>query len=121
MKNTSFAVTEGWPHDLSITNYIVDVVEDGELLAQTIQAIWSTNRGEWSLNKEEGIDIYLILGKRPDRDAIRAEMEEALEKIRPTASIVEFVMETDRKSRHAMLTVRIQDGEQEYTVPLEYD
>ena len=121
MKSTSFAVTEDRPHDLSITDNVIDMAEDGELFAQKIQAVWSTNRGEWSLNKEEGIDMHLILGKRLDRDAIRAELEEALEKIRPTASIVEFGMETDRKTRHAVINVRIQDGDQEYAVPLEYD
>ena len=121
MKSTSFAVTEDWPHDLSITDNVIDMVDDGYLLAQKIQAVWSTNRGEWSLNEEEGIDRYVILRKRPDEDEIRAELEEALERISETASIVEFDMTTDRASRHAVITVRIQDGDTEYAIPLEYD
>ena len=33
MKNTSFAVTDDWPHDLSITNDVIDMAEDDALFA----------------------------------------------------------------------------------------
>lgn len=34
------------------------------MLRQTMKTVLSTNKGEWSLNVNEGIDIYNILGKR---------------------------------------------------------
>ena len=121
MKSTSFAVTDSWPHDLSITDNAIDMVDNDDLFVQKLQAVWSTNRGEWTLNKGEGIDRHLILRKRPDENEIRAELEEALEKISDTAAIVEFEMEMNRETRNAVITVRVQDGDTEYAVPLEYD
>ena len=121
MKNTSFAVTEDWPHDLSITDDVIDMAEDDALFAQKIQAVWSTNRGEWSLDPAEGINRYVILQKNPDQDEIREELEEALEAISPSAHIVEFSMDVDKETRHAVISVRIQDGAKDYVIPLEYE
>ena len=121
MNNTSFAVTDTWSHDLSITDNAIDMADDDALFAQKVQAVWSTNHGEWSLNTQEGIDRYVILGKNPDEDAIRDELEAALEMISESAHITEFSMEMDKAARHAVITVRIQNEGKEYEIPLEYD
>lgn len=39
------------------------MIEDNELLRQTVQTVLSTNKGEWVLNKDEGINYRNILGK----------------------------------------------------------
>lgn len=121
MKSMSFAVTGDWPHDLSITDNVIDMAEDEALFVQKVQAVWSTNRGEWNLDPSEGIDFHAILRKMPDEDEIRAELEAALETVSETAAIVEFSMDIEKTSRHAVITARIQDGGNEYAVPLEYD
>lgn len=121
MKSTSFAVTTDWPHDLSITDEAIDMAEDDALFAQKVQAVWSTNRGEWDLDPSEGIDFHVILKKNPDRDEIREELQAALETVSSSAHIVEFSMDIDKETRRAVITVRIRDGAKDYTVPLEYD
>lgn len=121
MKSTSFAVTSDWPHDLSITDGVIDMTEDEELLVQKIQAVWSTNRGEWTLAPSEGIDFQTILRKSPDQDEIREELESAMEQVSTTAHITGFSMDVDKQTRHAVISVQIQDGGKDYVVPLEYD
>ena len=39
------------------------MIEGNELLKQTVQSVLSTNKGEWVLNRDEGIDFKNILGK----------------------------------------------------------
>lgn len=39
-----------------------------ELLAQTVRQVLSTNKGEWFLNQEEGINFKNLLGKTGKSD-----------------------------------------------------
>lgn len=57
---TGFRLNNG---DLVITNGEIELVENSELKAQTIQQVLSTNKGEWLFDTEEGIDFDVILGK----------------------------------------------------------
>lgn len=116
----SFAVTDSWPHDLRIEDHQIQMVSDEELFVQKLQAVWSTNKKEWSLNQEEGIDFYTILTKNPDDDLIRAELENMLEKLSSTAKIVSFDTIADKSTRHMIIDVKVQDGDKTISVPLEY-
>ncbi len=109
MKSMSFGVTPDWPHDLSITEGVIDMAEDDMLFVQKVQAVWSTNLGEWRLDPSEGVDFHTILRKGPDQEEIRGELEAALEQISPTARITEFSMSVDKETRHAVIEARIQD------------
>lgn len=117
--STSFSVTDNWPHDLEIEDNEIQMVTDEELFRQKLQAVWSTNKGEWSLNKSEGIDFHVILTKNPDEDEIRTELETALEKVSSTAEIASFsvVVGDDRKG---VILVQVLEGGSEVTVPLEF-
>lgn len=116
----SFSVTDAYPHDLLIENGQIQIVSDGELFAQKLQAAWSTNKGEWSLNKNEGVDFHAVLTKNPDENLIRMELETMLSKISATARIASFETVKDRETRHMVITVTVQDGDAEITVPIEY-
>jgi hypothetical protein len=50
-------------NDVEIRNNHVQMIEGDELTAQTVQCVLSTNKGEWFLNPEEGINFRAILGK----------------------------------------------------------
>ena len=49
--------------DVVIEKNQIQMVENNELLRQTVQCILNTNKGEWPLNEDEGINFYNILGK----------------------------------------------------------
>ena len=49
--------------DVVIKENQIVMVGEKELLRQSIQQVLGTNKGEWSLNKEEGVNFYNILGK----------------------------------------------------------
>lgn len=116
----SFSVTDAYPHDLLLENGQIQIVSDGELFAQKLQAAWSTNRGEWSLDKNEGIDFHAILTKNPDENLIRMELETMLSKISDTARIATFEIMKDLETRHMVITVTVQEGDAEIVVPIEY-
>ena len=44
----SFSLTDTAPYDLRIEDNVVQMARDEALLAEKLQAVWSTNRGEWS-------------------------------------------------------------------------
>lgn len=50
--------------DISITNNEIDMIEEGELTAQTISTVLATNKGEWLFDKNEGINFDNIFGKK---------------------------------------------------------
>ena len=118
MTGTSFAVTGTAPHDLLIEDNEITMVSGDSLFVQRLQAVWSTNKGEWSLDKQEGIDRYVILTKNYDEDSIREELEAALLLLNPDARIEEFSLEVD-KQRHAVIRLSVQIGSELYPITLE--
>lgn len=50
--------------DLIIENNEIVMVNGNDLLKQNVKSVLSTNKGEWSLNVEEGINFNNILGKQ---------------------------------------------------------
>lgn len=50
--------------DVEIKNNQIQMIEGNELLRQTVECVLGTNKGEWFLNPDEGINFQNILGKR---------------------------------------------------------
>lgn len=50
--------------DTIIENGDIQMVHGGELTKQTIKSVLGTQKGEWFLNWEQGIDHNEILGKK---------------------------------------------------------
>ena len=50
--------------DLLIENGVIQMVHGAELTMQTIKSVLGTQKGEWFLNWEEGINHREILGKK---------------------------------------------------------
>jgi hypothetical protein len=89
----------------------IEMVSDTELLRQKVARVVGTNQGEWTFDKEEGIDFRAILIKNPDKDEIRATIEAALARIDETLTITEFDMVIDR--RVATISFKAVNGEGE--------
>ena len=57
-----FALSDN--NDLVIQNGELQLVEGTDLLRQTVQTVLNTNKGEWFLDEDEGINFRNILGKK---------------------------------------------------------
>lgn len=54
------------------------MVDGDEELAQCCEIALGTNKGEWFLNPEMGIDFRLFLGKSPNEEVMRDELARGL-------------------------------------------
>lgn len=52
--------------DVVIENGVIQMTSGGDLLRQTVETVLNTNKGEWWLNPDEGINFSNILGKHTD-------------------------------------------------------
>lgn len=116
----SFAVNDEMPHDLLIEDNQIQTVSDNELFAQKLQAVWNTNKGEWSLDPSEGIDFRVVLKKGYEEDEIRDELSAALSEVSEDAELVGFELVTDKKTRHAAISATVLVDGEEVDVPLEF-
>ena len=59
--------------DVEIKNNQIQMIDGNELLRQTVECVLGTNKGEWFLNPDEGINFRNILGKRiPEQETNKA-------------------------------------------------
>lgn len=80
-----------------VVDKTIEMVDGSELVRQKVERVLGTNKGEWSYDKEEGIPFPVVLRKNPDKDEIRAAIEEALIKIDETFAITEFSVEMENR------------------------
>ena len=91
-----------------IVGKTIEMVGGNELLRQTIQRVIGTNHGEWEFDAEEGIDFRVLLCKNPDKDEIRNEIEQALERIDETLTLTDFALSMD--GRNAVISFSATNG-----------
>lgn len=68
----------------------ITMVSDDELIQQKCKTILGTNKKEWFLNEDEGIDFKNILTKNPNLDLICDEIREGLMQVDETFTVDEF-------------------------------
>lgn len=90
----------------AVVNRTIEMVQDDEMLRQTVELVIATNQGEWSYDLLEGINRALVLCKNPDEDEIRNTIEEAVLRVDDTLTMTDFSMTVDVK-RHATITFRL--------------
>lgn len=57
----------------------IEMVQDIELVAQTVRQVIGTNLGEWFGDEDEGIDFYVILTKNPNYELIQDTINTAVQ------------------------------------------
>lgn len=77
----------------------IEIVEDSELVRQTIQTVIATNKGEWQFNKNEGINFNNILVKNPNYEIIKSEIIDGLSQVDENFELQEFECSLDKKTR----------------------
>ncbi|MBW7452433.1 DUF2634 domain-containing protein [Paenibacillus sepulcri] len=75
------------------------MVEGPEELAQSVQLILGTNKGEWFLNLELGINFDVFNAKQPDMEVMRDEIRAGLHQNPRIATVEEINIISDRTSR----------------------
>lgn len=95
---TGFALDEN--NDIIIENNQINMVNGAEFISQTLRTVTGTNRGEWCLNEDEGINLKIFSGKTvPDEETVRSEIEQGLLQIDSSLVLTDFSMDFDSKSR----------------------
>ena len=90
--------------DVLIENGVVQMVHGDDLTKQTIKTVLDTQKGEWFLNWDEGINHNEILGKRSvEDDVIKAEMQDGVSQV--DENLVVSDLETDFDSRTRKLQI----------------
>ncbi len=89
------------------------VMIDGEdEIAQSIERVLTTNKGEWFLNLEHGLDYKAITGKGKDIDGIKLAITEAILQEERVSEVEKMDLFLD-KNRHLKINViaRLQEGD----------
>lgn len=96
--------------DVIIKNNDIDITSDNDLLLQTIKTILGTNKREWFLNLNEGINFKNILKKNPEKDIIRDEILSGLLQVDSSFYLTEFMYEIDDRKLLVKFTAKKADG-----------
>lgn len=103
MNMKGFALNE--VGDLVIENNQIPMVNGNELIQQTVASVIKTNKDEWFLNLDEGIDFSVVLGKnKAAEEIIKNEIEEGLSQVDSSFFIDTFSCNFDENTRK--LTVK---------------
>lgn len=100
--------------DVVINNNDIQLVENEELIRQKVRNVLSTNKGEWFLNEDEGINFDNLLGKNNPEELVRAEIEQGIQQVDENFAITEFEMYADKNSRK--LTVNFTATNKDMTI-----
>ena len=103
-----------YENDVAIENNKITMIDGNELLAQTVRSVIGTNRGEWVLNKDEGIRFKNLLGKNISEDVIKNEVYQGLLQVDGSFFMTGFAMELDAETRRLKITFSAvnDDGEE---------
>lgn len=87
MSLRGFKIKDG---DIVIKNGDICFSEGMDLIRQTVESVIGTNKGEWFLNADEGINFKNILIKNPDNDIIRNELINGLRQIDESFILIDY-------------------------------
>lgn len=85
-------------------------IENGDLLAQTLRQHITQNQGEWWLNPRQGIAFGRLLGKNPNPDLVRCEIQQALLQLDEGLLVDEFETRRDGRRLQVRFTAKTRAG-----------
>ncbi len=85
--------------DVVLSGGDIVLISDDELKAQKVRTIIGTNKGEWTLNKNEGINFNYILGKGITDDMIMTQITDGLRQVDETLYLDDFKCMRDSENR----------------------
>lgn len=96
--------------DLLIEGNRISMVSGEDLIRQTVQTVLGTNKGEWSLNIDEGIDFSNILGKSKGEDIIKNEIVQGLLQVDESFVLDSFECKPDVINRKLYISFTARNG-----------
>lgn len=103
-----FALKNG---DVLIEQNRIQMVSGNELLRQTVESVLQTNKREWFLNWQEGINFYNLLGKRKSDEIIENEILQGLLQVDDTFVIQDFKITEEGRNMNIYFTAKNENGE----------
>lgn len=101
--------------DVVIENNQIALVEDVELIAQTVRQVLSTNVGEWFGDAQEGIDFSVILTKNPNYDLVKDTINTAVQQVADSLEVEletdDFTFDTEGRNLNITFTITVNKGE----------
>ena len=92
-------VMETIPYEEPRIKCEIEMIDGDELLVQTVESVIGTNKGEWVLNKDEGIHFKNLLGKKIDEEVIKNEVFQGLLQVDSSFFMTDFSVELDAETR----------------------
>lgn len=99
--------------DVIIENNRIKMIDGNELIRQKVQTVIGTNKGEWFLNIDEGIDFNNLLGKKKDDEIIRNEIIQGLQQVDSSFVLETFNCDFDRKNRKLTVNFKAKNSDGE--------
>ena len=90
----------------------IPLVSDKELTAQKARQVLRTQIGEWEYDKEEGINRYSMLTKKPNDEEIEDNIRSGLLQVDDNFRITRYSRKHN-KDRHSEIFVTATDGADE--------
>ena len=85
--------------DVIIEKNKIKMIDGVDLINQTVKTVLGTNKTEWFLNVDEGIDFNNLLGKKKDENIIRNEIIQGLQQVDSSFVLEMFTCDFDSKNR----------------------
>ena len=99
--------------DVIINNNDVQLVSGKELTRQKVKLVLSTNKGEWLLNENEGINFKVMLVKKHNEDEVMDTIRDGLRQIDETFVIEEYnIIQTINRKLIVEFKAVNEDGEE---------
>ena len=92
--------------DVLIKNGYIEMVDGIQLLRQTVERVLGTNKGEWFLNKNEGINFDYLIGKNVSKELIRSEILGGLKQVNSSYELLDFSYDIDKEKRTLSIRFR---------------
>lgn len=82
------------------------MIDGADELGQCCRLVLGTNKGEWFLNPELGIDFSKLNGKRISEEAVKEQVRAGLRQEPRIATIDEINVQMDTAARQSLVTFR---------------
>lgn len=97
--------------DVVIKDGDICFTEGMDLIRQTVENVIGTNKGEWFLNADEGINFKNILTKNPNNDVIRNEIINGLRQIDKSFILVDYKSDFVNRMLHIKFKAKNNNNE----------
>ena len=81
----------------------IRMIDGNTLLAQTVQSVIATNKGEWIFQKNEGVSFKNLLGKNLDEEMMKNEVFQGLLQVDKSFALTKFSTKQDKENRKVII------------------